>query len=372
MLIDSLRQEFANENCSWNNAVLSDPGVIDVLIVADDLTGACDAAVAFAASGFKTVVPISGLAPTCDVLAVNTETRDLEPSAIPGAIARVAHSAPPARTVFKKIDSTLRGHAAVEIQAALDDFHCDAAIVCPAFPANHRLVREGYLFVANAPDFEPVHIASRLSCRHVDLPGLEDALAGGARIVSLDAVSESDLEAIAAAIHSLRIKILWAGSAGLSRAFVSATGARCGAPCKARAVTYTHAPQRRPTRPLFLLGSDHPVTLGQQEHLRTRRPDAHVIRLPYNQVPPGKIERLIADAHPEALVLSGGATASLVCRAIGAESIEIHQELIPGVPLGTIRGGACDGTPVVTKSGGFGPCDTLVRIADYFYAPESK
>jgi uncharacterized protein YgbK (DUF1537 family) len=69
------------------------------------------------------------------------------------------------------------------------------------------------------------------------------------------------------------------------------------------------------------------------------------------------------------LVLSGGDTASLVCRAAGVQRIELCDEIVPGVPRGILRGGAFDGVGVVTKSGGFGDRDTLVQVADFFTCP---
>ena len=52
-----------------------------------------------------------------------------------------------------KIDSALRGNTGLEIAAALESFHCDAAIVCPAFPNMHRVVEAGFLRVTDAPEF---------------------------------------------------------------------------------------------------------------------------------------------------------------------------------------------------------------------------
>ena len=37
------------------------------------------------------------------------------------------------------------------------------------------------------------------------------------------------------------------------------------------------------------------------------------------------------------------------------------DEVMGGVPLGTLTGGTADGLPVVTKAGGFGTEDVLVR-----------
>src|ERR1035438_6288082 len=107
---------------------------LDCLLVADDLTGACDAAVHFAA----TVLLVPGAnAPGARVLALSTESRDLPPEEIRRALLALAAEYPAgsAARVFKKIDSTLRGNTGLEIAAAMESFHCDAAVVCPAFPS---------------------------------------------------------------------------------------------------------------------------------------------------------------------------------------------------------------------------------------------
>ena len=53
-----------------------------LLIVADDLTGAADTGACFARAGLRTVIRLSGTTvPEADVVAVSTESRDLDKSA---------------------------------------------------------------------------------------------------------------------------------------------------------------------------------------------------------------------------------------------------------------------------------------------------
>jgi uncharacterized protein YgbK (DUF1537 family) len=61
------------------------------------------------------------------------------------------------------------------------------------------------------------------------------------------------------------------------------------------------------------------------------------------------------------LVLSGGETAAAVLDAIGAGLLRVEGEVLPGLPLCRVVG--LPGFPaVITKSGGFGPPDTLLRL----------
>jgi hypothetical protein len=100
------------------------------------------------------------------------------------------------------------------------------------------------------------------------------------------------------------------------------------------------------------------------------REGRHVaLRIPHNRVPRERLAELTAGAPAAAILLTGGDTASLFCQAAGVEGIELVKELLPGIPLGVIRGGAFDGVSVVTKSGGFGEPDALIQIAEYFSCP---
>ena len=208
---------------------------LDCLLVADDLTGACDAAVHFAIRGVRpaAVLFARGTAVAgARVLAVSTESRDLPPAEIRRALAGVAEEFPgdAAARVFKKIDSTLRGNTGLEIAAAMELFHCDAAVVCPAFPRLHRVVEDGFLRVTSAPEFAPIDVAARLqlqsgiACAQTRVDGITANLSAGSRLVSVDANSDDDLDRIAAAILPMGRRILWAGSAGLASALARCLG----------------------------------------------------------------------------------------------------------------------------------------------------
>ncbi len=362
---------------------------IDCLLVADDLTGACDAAVNFAIRGIRpaTVIVARGAkAVGARVLAVSTDSRDLPPAEVRCALAAAAAEFPveSASRVFKKIDSTLRGNTGLEIAAALEAFHCNAAVVCPAFPGMHRVVQGGSLRVTSAPEFAPIDVAGLIrhqsgqACVRVRPDGIEAVLSEGARLVAVDADCDCDLDRIAAVILPMGRRILWAGSAGLASALARRLG-------EGRAARVAPA---RSGGVLFCIGSDHAVTLAQQSALLSARPslllqpDAaareairdslacgkHVIL----RVPRGAIPLEVAGLPAAALVLSGGDTASLICRAAGVQRIELCDEIVPGVPRGILHGGDLDGVSVATKSGGFGDRDTLIQVADFFHAPTDR
>jgi D-threonate/D-erythronate kinase len=332
---------------------------VQCLLIADDLTGACDAAAPFAARGHHTVVLPSHVAayvgqasspaadlqvrPNAEVVSISTDTRDRPPAEIRRAIDAAARrfSATAPRILFKKIDSTLRGNPAAEIAAARDAFACRTVVVCPAFPAMNRIVESGFLKVTTDRSFAPLDIRTK---------------AGDGHHVPLDAACDADLDRIVAA--AFEPPVLWAGSAGLAAALArSLPPGPCRPPEAGRAAPV-----------VFCIGSDHPVTRRQLATLLASDA-AHLLLRVQLQDPVDALAANIAAARPGALVLSGGDTAALVCRALGVDAIDHCAELIPGIPRGVLRGGTLDGTPVVTKSGGFGAPDSLLRIAEFFSCP---
>src|SRR5688572_27229670 len=130
------------------------------LIVADDLTGAADSAIAFARRRLPARVVWGDARPEdhadADVLAYDAATREVDVG-LAGrrhgdALRRFLRAG---TRVFKKIDSTLRGHPAEEVAAMLDVISSREPKTCvvfaPSFPATGRAVREGRMLVHGVP-----------------------------------------------------------------------------------------------------------------------------------------------------------------------------------------------------------------------------
>ncbi|HUP04141.1 MAG TPA: four-carbon acid sugar kinase family protein [Bryobacteraceae bacterium] len=357
------------------------------LLIADDLTGACDAAAPFAARGRRTVISLTaehaGQARPVDaeVLAITTESRRLSVGSLPavyrGVAERLAGYAP--AILFKKIDSTLRGHAGAEISLAAGAFGRECVIVTSAFPAMGRTVQGGTLRVAG-DGFSPVPLIPYWRAQglrdavHARAGELARALQSGCRFISLDASSDEDLDAIAAAGLAAGRRILWAGSAGLATALARtrALGPPAALPARERSAV------------LFCIGSNHTATTEQKRQLlaarqvaaacadtaspglaeETLRGGRHFLMdIPCASTPAERIRELIG-RWTGPLVLSGGDTASLVCRALDARAIRLQGEIRPGIARGVMDGGLFDGAPVATKSGAFGRPDALIQILD--------
>ena len=122
-----------------------------VTIIADDLSGACDAGALFAGRGPVGVFVAPELPDArWPAAAVDTESRALTPAAAAERVRRAVYGLE-ARLgggrIFKKLDSTVRGPVAAELDALMGATGAATALVCPAFPAQGRTLRDGVLSV---------------------------------------------------------------------------------------------------------------------------------------------------------------------------------------------------------------------------------
>ncbi|MEA3110866.1 MAG: D-threonate/D-erythronate kinase, partial [Caballeronia sp.] len=226
-----------------------------ILIVADDLSGAADCAIAFAGAGRRTVVTLetSGVMNTAaetdnaDVIAADTDTRRLSPqdAARHTADAFNALNAP-GRRLYKKIDSTLRGNWTAEV-AALQPL-AGLAIVAPSFPATGRTLHEARVLVHGEPlentetwklenAGRPANVRAMLEeaglrCESIDVDTLRGDINSlldrikttAAQALIVDAHSGDDLKRLAQATAQLAPReqpLFWVGSGGLARELAS-------------------------------------------------------------------------------------------------------------------------------------------------------
>jgi D-threonate/D-erythronate kinase len=288
-----------------------------IVIVADDITGAADCGVVCTAAGLSTVVVLSEASNAegldAEAIAFDADTRRQPPEAAAKATEHAVRqlcAGGGVRILYKKIDSTLRGNFAVEIAAARKSsagllVHGEAdqvevapplAIVAPAFPATGRTTRHGRMFVRGTPlEESEVWRNERISgvgdllallqtraalktalleleTMRAGVENLTAALANhagmGVEAVVCDAETEQDLRAIAEAAAQLREPALFAGSAGLARYLPQAFGL---AQKPAAAGRDRPSGCRDPTRArlLFVVGSMSQVSQEQLRHLAT-------------------------------------------------------------------------------------------------------
>jgi uncharacterized protein YgbK (DUF1537 family) len=400
-----------------------------LVIVADDLTGAADTGACFAGAGLATVIPLSGtMIPNADVVVLSTDSRDLSASdaacAVSAAMARVSpRRGSDADTVvfYKKIDSALRGHPRDELLAAMEATGTRRALVAPAFPAEGRTTVGGRQHIDGVPVessgiggagavsdlavlFEtdqgpPVRLLDLTTLRHQP-----DALRrllhdDSDGIVVADAETDGDLKTLSRAVAGGRLP-LFCGSAGFARQLARALPLIRNAQPRSKV-------DRGCGPVLIVAGSQHEATARQIQVLRAAGvpivcPGQSLIDDPETAVddtvdevamhlaagrsavlttlglspcPLGgqfvaaRLAQIVAapdvSSQVGGLVLTGGDVAAAVCTALEATALWLEGEITPGIPRGVLEAGRLRATPIATKAGSFGDDNALLSSIDH-------
>lgn len=392
-----------------------------IAIIADDLTGAGDSAVQFVRCGWETQLYVGGSEDAfalgdmqAEVVSVNSNSRAMSPQAAAEAVAREMQTfrKHDVRHVFKKVDSTLRGAFAAEIEAARSQWHENAiAVVCPAYPDTGRTVEQGLLLVNGVPVTEtsagtdpvtPVtesSVPALLDCKLIspqddDTPAsLAEKIGKSGSIVVVDARSDADLKRLAQAIVLLGERALPVGAGGLAMAMAAAwAGSHISGEIVLAVVTSQHSATRAQVAALQKQGATvltpEPEALADDSVWQQWQRDqlagktlvqgsnpVLVVLAPVAQQP-GLSSAVVArrlgqfalevvrTGQVRGLVATGGDGAEQVMSALQATGIRLIDEVSGGVPLGTLIGGEYAGMPIVTKAGGFGAEDVLIQAAE--------
>ncbi len=398
--------------------------VLRAVIVADDLTGAMDAAAPFARRGLDVCVLTAPdmlatvLADPPQVLSINTATRHVTAetaAAVVGALVGELIQLNP-ELLFKKIDSTLRGHVVAETVAAMRaSARCDV-LICPAVPAQGRILSGGEVFIEGVPLREtaigrdhrsppplvplPELFRSATANLSVSLEqaGSNQAPVGQAapRIRIADAATSGQLQVLAVAAVDRCADSLFVGAAGLTDALAEALFGS-----EVPVVT----PTTRPGSALFVVGSRAPQVATQVAALTATDPCTQVIELsdtqaldsdmlqrltllgtlpaslvlraphtsPHSDHDPDLIAKalaastvaLLAQAEIGLLIVTGGDTVLAVLDALEVGVIRVCGEVQPGIVHGLID---TQQGPLrlVTKAGGFGDEQLFCTIVNYF------
>jgi uncharacterized protein YgbK (DUF1537 family) len=368
-----------------------------VRILADDLSGALDAAGPFASrDGAMCVYWDVGRAGTHagDRIALDSASREVD---VGDAIARTRAGTRALWTgrhglAFLKIDSVWRGSPAASIATAGIEGRFDRVVVAPAFPEQGRVTRDGGQWVVDG---------AQLSCAVPDIAaelrryGLDVAMAANASpstsAVVCDASTADDLAAIVRRYWVTGVRTLWCGTRGLARAL-----ADHAAGCGSAMATTADEPTALRGPVLVVVGTDHPVSVAQagvlerQPGVACRTLDGKTLRAAASQsdlekapavllrfaIPAGSTRdaarRTIAQAlrdevnrlpRPGLVVATGGETVRALGEALGATRLDVLAEHEPGIPIAIWGDGRWAGTPILSKSGGFGSQDLFARVA---------
>jgi D-threonate/D-erythronate kinase len=397
-----------------------------ILIIADDLTGAADSAVQFRRAGFSAIV-LAGLAKLhiarhrAQVISLSLNTRDASPAGVRRIWARhaVAITALAREAlVYQKIDSTLRGHPALEVRLALGYLGASAALIAPAFPKLGRQTIDGVHRVHGLPladteyaqaqprarasshlqelfivdnEQSPVHLPLQVieGGAEVVMGRLQQYLAGPSQLVTADVADEGHLDILTQAALPYAGRLLLVGSAGWAE--------RLALACQERL-------PRNPPPPgvLAVVGSLSSVATRQVQ--AASRAGATVVQFsaahstssgtahdwqPISQTlgrgraaviwtNPGNlhpasgragqrilralaqaVRDILATTPVSGLAIVGGDTAQTVFRALHASGLVLAGEVTPGLPYGRLLDGPFAGLLTATKAGGFGADQTL-------------
>jgi 2-keto-3-deoxygluconate transporter len=400
-----------------------------VLILADDLAGAADGA---AACGEALVVLRDGEAGDAEVIAIDANTRCLGAEEASREMRRlVQRYARGGRVLFKKVDSTLRGHVAAELVAVLQarsEMLRDrpVAVFAPALPAQGRVVLDGELRVHGVPlektdawkrerggaRSDVMAMLASLGLRTTGLrlatvrsgtSALKKAMASAAQyaeVVICDAETDADLAAIALASKVLGERAVWVGSSGLARHLPGPLGSNSqrSAAVPKFASEFVLGPTLYMVGSMTEMAREQAVRLSAVQGLETLRIPAAILLaeawaaekrrmelalesgqdllvlprcdapLTYDQGTEllGAMGRFVAGCADRVggLVATGGETARAVLDAWGVAQLRVRGEVETGVAFSATEGGRRV-VPVVTKAGGFGDAETLVRCGEF-------
>jgi len=227
-------------------------------IISDDLTGANDSGVQLTEKGITTSVFFdipTGRNHLDEGIVINTNSRALS---VPEAISKNKQSALYLKNngykyIYKKMDSTIRGHIAEEVDIISKEIKSEFVFVAPAFPALGRKTVNGshYLNDKRIEETEvsndPVHpvknshlptIFSKVINEKVATLTFKDIRNGFEKFkekvnefkqedinyIVCDAEKESDLKLASLYMMKISDDILWVGSAGLAEVLPDVLG----------------------------------------------------------------------------------------------------------------------------------------------------
>ncbi len=420
--------------------------------IADDFTGATDLANNLVRGGMRTLqtigVPAAPLAGEVDAVVVALKSRTVPAAeAVAQSLAALAwlKRAGCRQFYFKycsTFDSTPQGNIGPVAEALMQALGASIAIACPAFPTNARTIYMGNLFVGELPlsesgmrhhpltpmtDANLVRVLQAQSKGKVGLVAWNAVAAGapairarfaalaaeGVRLAVVDAITDADLHAIAAACADHPLITAGSGVAiGLPENF-----RRAGLlPARTDAAELP----RVPGLAAVISGSCSQATNGQVAHwiesgraaIRidpfelARGADAAAAALRqaapllgagpvlfYATAAPDEVKAVqaklgVAKAGAlveqalagiaqgliargvTRLVVAGGETAGAVVQALGIAALKIGPQIDPGVPWTAAQGAQ----PILLalKSGNFGSRDFFVKSLQLLDEPRDK
>lgn len=407
---------------------------MELLVVADDLTGALDTAVQLARQGtraFVTTGPMDTLRGdlvSAPVLVADTDTRNRDSvtayRTVAACVSRGVSSG--ARVFYKKTDSTLRGNIGAELDAMMSACQTEYLVFAPALPANGRTTEDGVQHVHGVPvsktefardALSPVRESrvDRLVAAQTERP--VRSLAPGEvpkeprGIAVYDAVSEEDLRAVAESYRNSAVTA-FAGCAGFAQylpRLVELPQCPVGLVGAARRLLVVSGSRSSVSLRQVAWAEERGVGVMKLGMDAARKPrgaaalqflrdalriladhDTFVVAAPATapEAAPG-LEHAIgaagdvahglgaiaaaitAESDVDAVAVFGGDTLRGVMAALEVDALEPVEEIAPGVVVSRPVG-VHRPKYIVSKAGGFGASDMIFRIRNFLLEGERR
>ncbi|WP_188456217.1 four-carbon acid sugar kinase family protein [Virgibacillus oceani] len=225
-------------------------------IIADDLTGANDSGVQLTEKGVNTSVlfDVPGNLNNLDSgVVIDTNSRALSKEQAASVTMQAGRFLKEAGypTIYKKMDSTLRGHIGTELQALYEVFKPEFVFIAPAFPALGRTTKGGIHYVngvriseteiSNDPKhpvteaFIPAIFEKEIgqkiglvTLKDFDMENFQEKISSFRKddvsYIICDAETQNDLKVAARNMAAISENVIWAGSAGLAEVLPDVLG----------------------------------------------------------------------------------------------------------------------------------------------------
>lgn len=339
-----------------------------ILVLADDMTGALEVGAKFSSAGVHAIIstqPVpAGPAP---VLVLDTETRHVDSKTAFDQVIRFVseYGTERPRLIYKKTDSTLRGNIKAELQALAQVFPDWRMGYAGAYPALGRTVRAGVLYIHGVEVSKTEFARDELN--PVYGSSISALLDPATPCLVFDGETDGHLADAARAIVSDETMRIAVGPAGLAEYIAAAMDLPKGEPLQCPPVCTC----------LILNGSRHERSAQQVRSLAAFDwqviDTVHGPSVSATEAAKDNATALVRQAAlelPDALFIIGGDTAFAVVRELGFPALRAIEEPVPGVAVSRILAEDLQkalparrrALILITKAGGFGEDDTLVRV----------
>lgn len=391
-----------------------------IMVIADDLTGACDTGIKFTQKGYKTrvIMPKDGdfsiQDESVEVFSITTDTRNCTSEEAKKIINKLLDFYGGNYHFYKKIDSVLRGNIISELDVFIERGYAKKAIICPSYVEEGRTLKNGVLRICKSEGEANFNVGETLGLESWGYISLKTVRKGYEAVVKkvrnisekyilVDSITNEDLQIIAEACEVLT-ECIPAGSAGLAR--------------------YYYKPLIKPKKiekkkindggiPLIVVGTKNPITVNQVKQLKkmnnlevylvyiasdgvtvthteilekkinkegillttnlvyfNEEKSEHLLYMNFSNE---NIKQIIAKEatsiygrnNISSIISTGGDTSSCVLESLGLNRIDLIEEIILGIPYGIASSSDGNKIKIVTKSGGFGKEDALVKLYEY-------